>query len=326
MANINDIRARLQKAAQNSSGQSSGMGGDQLYKHWDMDFDDRIEVRFLPDGNPDNTYFWQEKQVINLTFPGVKGDPNFNNGKDILLKVPCVEMYNDGRRCPVMAEVTGWFDTEMDELARKYWKKRSYLMQGLVLQDPIGEKNPPENPLRTFVINGQIFKQIKEGLLDPEMTNNPVDYDSGTNFIIKKAKNGKWASYDTSGWARNESALGQDQIDAIEANGGLLNLGEKLPKIPSDEDLLIIKEMFEASVNGEEYDPVKWGKHFAPYGLKTDAPKVDAEQKAVVPEKPAVKAEAKVESKVETPAEPAPAAAPASDVNDILAKIRNRSQ
>tara|TARA_B100001971_G_scaffold33513_1_gene28149 strand:+ start:140135 stop:141178 length:1044 start_codon:yes stop_codon:yes gene_type:complete len=345
MPDINEIRARLQRAAAQKDNQGSSRGPSPLYRHWDAPDDSRIEVRFLPDANADNVYFWREKQMIKLEFSSVLGQPDFNKGKPFIVQVPCVEMYNDGRSCPVSREVSSWFNTDMDSLARKYWKKRSYIMQGFVLQDPTNEEQPPENPIRQFNINSQIFKNVREGLLDPDMLHTPTDYNNGTNFVIKKTKNGQYADYTTSNWSRNESALSQEHMDAIQKYE-LKDLNTLLPKVPSDEDLLIIKDMFEASVSGEPYDPSRWGEHFRPYGLKTESNNSEQGAKQA-PSKPADPAQAakaddappfspstaepRQESRPApaasaTPAPAAPAAPTSSDsnVNDILAKIRSR--
>lgn len=327
--NIEQIRNRLKKAA---SQKPANQGGNEMYRHWDAPNDSRVEVRFLEDKNTENPFFWREKQMIKLTFPGVIGHPDYNNGNEFTLQVPCVEMYEDGRKCPVMKEVSQWFDSEYDALARKYWKKRSYLLQGFVVQDPTDEKNPPENPIRTFTVSSQIFKQVKDGLLDPEMENNPVDHMHGTNFVIKKTKNGQYADYNTSGWARSEKALTQEQLDAIEQYG-LIDLGERLPKCPDDEHVNIIYEMFQASVNGDEYDPVKWGKYYKPYGLDLGTQSGEKEEPAKrTTTPPAATKPAPAEPKEEelTPT-PAAAAEPAtttgnSNVNDILARIRNQGK
>jgi hypothetical protein len=80
-------------------------------------------IRFLPDKDEKNTFFWVERQIIKLPFNGVKGDPNH---KQVVVQVPCVEMYGDN--CPILAEVRPWYkDDTLKEMANKYWKKRSYL-------------------------------------------------------------------------------------------------------------------------------------------------------------------------------------------------------
>ena len=106
MASLAEIRARI--AAQENKGQSKGsntQSDNSIYPHWNIDEGTVATVRFLPDANDKNTFFWVERQLIKLPFNGVKGDPNI---RKIEVQVPCVEMYNDGSACPVLAEVRPW--------------------------------------------------------------------------------------------------------------------------------------------------------------------------------------------------------------------------
>ena len=59
-------------------------------------------------------------------------------------------------------------------------------------------------------------------------------------------------------------------VKAIETHG-LYDLNEFMPKRPTEDDMRIITEMFEASVDGELYDPARWGQHYKPYGLDVPA-------------------------------------------------------
>jgi hypothetical protein len=267
MASLAEIRARL--AAQENRGQnkSSGTQSDNaIYPHWNMDEGANATIRFLPDGNPNNEWgFWVERQIIKLPFNGVKGDPNM---KQVTVQVPCVEMY--GENCPVLAEVRPWYkDDTLKDLANKYWKKRSYLFQGFVRTNPIGNDTSPANPIRRFIISPQIFTIIKASLMDPEIEELPTDYLRGLDFTVKKTTKGGYADYSTSNWARKESSLTEAEQAAIEAHG-LFNLADFLPKKPSESELRVIKEMFEASVDGRPYDADKWGAYYRPYGV--DAP------------------------------------------------------
>lgn len=274
MASLAEIRARL--AAQENRGQnkSSGTQSDNaIYPHWNMDEGANATIRFLPDGNPNNEWgFWVERQIIKLPFNGVKGDPNV---KQVTVQVPCVEMY--GENCPVLAEVRPWYkDDTLKELANKYWKKRSYLFQGFVRTNPIGNDTSPANPIRRFIISPQIFTIIKASLMDPEIEELPTDYLRGLDFTVKKTTKGGYADYSTSNWARKESSLTEAEQAAIEAHG-LFNLADFLPKKPSESELRVIKEMFEASVDGRPYDADKWGAYYRPYGV--DAPSGAAAQR-----------------------------------------------
>jgi hypothetical protein len=266
MASLADIRARIAAQENKSNNKGSNTQSDNsIYPHWNIDEGSTATVRFLPDGNGNNTFFWVERQIIKLPFNGVKGDPNI---KKIDVQVPCVEMYGDS--CPVLAEVRPWYkDETLKEMANKYWKKRSYLFQGFVRQNPLGDDKTPANPIRRFVISPQIFTIIKASLMDPEMEELPTDFMRGLDFNVKKTSKGGYADYSTSNWARKESALTEAEQAAIEAHG-LFNLADFLPKKPGEAELRIIKEMFEASVDGQAYDTQRWGQYYRPWGV--DAP------------------------------------------------------
>jgi hypothetical protein len=68
-------------------------------------------------------------------------------------------------------------------------------------------------------------------------------------------------------WARKESALTEAEQAAI-ATHGLFDLSTFLPKKPGDVELKVIKEMFEASVDGQPYDTERWGQYFRPAGVQ----------------------------------------------------------
>ena len=324
MASLADIRARL--AAQDKpQGNSYPQSDGAIYPHWKMDEGALASVRFLPDADTGNSFFWIERQVIKLPFNGVKGDIN---SKQVTVQVPCVEMF--GENCPVLAEVRPWYkDETLKEMANKYWKKRNYLFQGFVRQNPIGEDETPANPIRRFVISPQIFQTIKSSLMDPEMEELPTDYMRGLDFNFKKTTKGQYADYSTSSWSRKESALTEVEQAAIEAHG-LFNLADFLPKKPSEAELRVIKEMFEASVDGRPYDNDKWGAYYRPFGVQAPSG-VTTETETVA----APVAEAVATPVVETVSTPqvevaAPVAAPADSgtssdkAQDILAMIRAR--
>ena len=325
MASLADIRARLAAQENKSTGNNYPQSDGAIYPHWKMDEGALASMRFLPDADTGNSFFWIERQVIKLPFNGVKGDIN---SKQVTVQVPCVEMF--GENCPVLAEVRPWYkDETLKEMANKYWKKRSYLFQGFVRQNPIGEDETPANPIRRFVISPQIFTLIKASLMDPEMEELPTDYVRGLDFNIKKTTKGQYADYSTSNWSRKESALTEVEQAAIEANG-LFNLADFLPKKPSEAELRVIKEMFEASVDGRPYDVDKWGAYYRPYGIQAPASSsqetaTPAESVATpAPAAPAPVAEAAPEATPAPVAEAASTDTSSDKAQDILAMIRAR--
>ena len=265
MASLAEIRAKLQQNENRASG--NGFKGDNaIYPHWDIPEGSTAKVRFLPDADTKNDFFWVERAMIKLPFAGIKGQAD---SKPVTVQVPCMEMWA-GETCPVLAEVRPWFkDKSLEELGRKYWKKRSYLFQGFVHDNPLNEENPPENIIRRFIIGPQIFNVIKAALMDTEIEELPTSIDRGLDFSITKTSKGGYADYSTSKWARKESALSSVERAAIEAHG-LFNLSEFLPKKPTAVELTVIKEMFEASVDGQAYDPDRWSQYFKPPGFKSN--------------------------------------------------------
>ena len=176
--------------------------------------------------------------------------------------------------CPILNEVRPmWKDKSLEDLARKYWVKKTYYMHGFVKADPMNEQDPPENPIRKFIIGPQLFKIIQAALMDPDMENNPVDYINGTDFIVAKTSKGGFADYGTSKWARKESSLTEAQLAAI-AQFPLPKLSDYLPKKPTDEQKAAMFEMFQASLDGELYDPARWSKFYKPFGFDS-APGAD---------------------------------------------------
>jgi hypothetical protein len=316
MASLADIRARL-AAQENKTGSKYPTSDGAIFPHWKMDEGANCSLRFLSDGDSNNSFFWIERQVIKLPFNGVKGDPNV---RQLTVQVPCVEMF--GENCPVLAEVRPWYkDETLKEMANKYWKKRSYIFQGFVRQNPIGEDNTPANPIRRFVISPQIFQTIKSSLMDPEIEELPTDVMRGLDFNIRKTTKGQYADYSTSSWSRKESALTDVEQAAIEANG-LFNLADFLPKKPSESELRVIKEMFEASVDGRPYDVDKWGAYYRPFGIDAPAKAEKVDESTSSAPAPAVETPAPVATPVAAPAE---SSEPTSDkAQDILAMIRAR--
>ena len=327
MASLAEIRARL-AASENKGSQSQGGGDNAIYPHWNMEEGQSATLRFLPDANTKNTFFWAERAMIRLPFNGVKGEMD---SKQVFVQVPCVEMWGDP--CPVLAEVRTWFkDKSLEDMGRKYWKKRSYIFQGFVRENPINEDKTPENPIRRFIIGPQIFTLIKGALMDPELEELPTDLLKGLDFRITKTAKGGFADYNSSKWARKESALTEAEQAAIEKHG-LFDLSSFLPKKPTDVELKVIKEMFEASVDGQAYDTTRWGQYFRPAGVQAPAgaPALTVDGHGDVldipaPAPTAVASSFDDEDDVPAPTAPVAAAKPAQKAEDILAMIRARQK
>ena len=320
MATLAEIRAKLLEKEQRTGG---GYQSDNaIYAFWNIPENSTATLRFLPDSDETNTFFWKERQMIRLSFPGIKGQAE---SRSVTVQVPCVEMWGDA--CPVHAEIRPWFkDPSLEDEGRKYWKKRSYIFQGFVTDNPMSDEQPPENPIRRFIINPSIYKIISAALMDPDFPEIPTDFEAGTDFKLTKTQKSQYADYSTSNWARRERSLDQTERDAIQ-NNGLFNLDDFMPKRPNNEEIKVIFEMFESSVAGELYDPERFGSYYTPQGVSlTNKPAPSGPSKAPETPKPVVADVAETttptEEKVETETETEGGEKPSAD--QILKMIRER--
>jgi hypothetical protein len=330
------LKAEEEKTSAQGKGGSAGGKDNSIYPFWNIPTGSTAVLRFLPDLDETNEYFWRERQIINIGFAGTKGG---DINKPVNVKVPCVEMWNES--CPIHAAIRPWFkDPRMEDMARKYWKKRSYIFNGFVQTNPLAD-DVSESPIRKFIINTSIFGIIKSALINPEMDELPTDFIQGTDFRLVKTTKGEYADYTTSAWARKERSLNEQELEAI-AQYGLYNLNDFMPKKPNAEELNAIVEMFEASVDGELYDPARWAQFYKPSGFRDESVGTTAgttngysapAARVAAPQAAQKTAPAPTMESYDDPSygveesAPVQAAAPAAgkpNVDDLLSMIRNR--
>lgn len=267
---LEELRANLDKTYNRNNNKSGGYKKDnQMYPFWNAPDDTTTVLRFLPDADETNPNFWRERHVINLPFKGIKDTEHFT---DITVQVPCVTMF--GKRCPIIEAIRPWWKDEAKKpIARIYNKKATYIFQGFVREGHLNEDESPENPIRRFMFTKPIFNVIFRGVYDTDMEATPIHFDRGTDFKIKKVPGSYGSNYDASTFARKESALTEDERAAIEKYG-LNKLSEFQPNEPSQEQLGIIYQMFEDSLNGKPYDPTLYASYYLPSPFQKDVPNI----------------------------------------------------
>lgn len=303
--NISKIReALLADEEKKNNPQNRSFGDNARYPFWDIPMGKSCTVRFLPDEDPDNLYFWRERFDINLPFEGIKGTTTDR----VTVQVPCMKTWQ--KACPIVSETRKWWDSEdTKELARLYYPKRSYLYQGFVVRSDLVEEETPENPIRRFTLGAQIHKIIDAYVKEPDLQYSPTDFENGVDFKINKKQNGQWADYSTSSFSvAGPRALNDSEIAAIDEYG-LFCLKDFLPKEPDAEHLAAIQDMFEASVNGEAYDPDRFAEFYRPRGLKYE-PKTNSGNSSN---------EEESEEKDETPA-----SSSGGSASDIIAALKKK--
>ena len=124
MLDINALRARLKEENDNRERAKNGdfqNQPDAFLAFWNIALGERLNLRFLPDANPNNPFFWQEIANIEMPFNGIKGksfDP-------VTVKIPCSELW-DKNSCPVHNELRTWYkssDESIKKMASRCWMK-----------------------------------------------------------------------------------------------------------------------------------------------------------------------------------------------------------
>jgi hypothetical protein len=314
MANLKDkymsderlekARALMREAEDKKNGVFSG--DNASYPFWNIPENTTALIRCLPDKDESNPWFWSEKQTITLPFDGsVGGDSPTTN--TVQVRVPCVDMFGD--ICPIIAETKPWWkDESKKELARTYYKKRTYIGQGFVVSSPFEEQAVPENPIRRFTFGKELVDKLKSGMADPEMEYFPTDYMNGSDFKIRKTKKGEFNNYGTSEWSRRSRPLTEAELAAIE-QFKLFNLADFRGARPDADGIAAIKALFHASLRGDPYDFAEFGKTpFRPYGTgaadtSTSTPSLDDDDKVPAASVSKVEEVSEPAGKVRKPAE-----------------------
>jgi len=307
MSSKDKLAALKAQFAANKEG--SGGNGEQrvnnYYPFWNMKSGQSAKIRFLPDADESNPRgFMVEKVSHNLTINGQKKT------------VPCLSMY--GEDCPVCKISQDYYKAKDEVNGKKYWRKKQYLAQALVVEDPLpadpetGETHAGK--VRFLALGFQIYNIIKEAFAseDDPLEGIPYDFEDGYDFIIKRTDQGQYPSYTTgTKFMSKQRALTEDELAVAEA--GMVELKTLLPKNPGFDK---VDAQLSADLNGEEYsdDSAKPASKAAPKqkgGDDDDSPFVESAKPVKAP-KPA----------------PAPASSGdddgASDVDDMLAQIRAR--
>ncbi len=300
--------------AQEEKQEGTGGGNNNYYPFWNMAVGQRCVIRFLPDLNENNPRgFLVEKVTHNLTVNGQRRS------------VPCLGMYEDD--CPVCKVSQDYYKAKDEVNGKKYWKKRQYIAQALIVEDPLeadkdsGETH--EGKVRAISLGFQIYNIIKEAFGSDELEAVPYDFSEGYDFIIKKTEQGQYASYAVgTKFANKQRALTDAELEAAEA--GMVDLTTLLPQNPGED---WVRTRLNADLNGEELEegsgrPAKAAKP----KVEDDEPPFDADP----PKKVAKPAKVATEDEGSGEAAPAPKKAKTVDadsdtsVDDMLAAIRAR--
>lgn len=308
MTTAKDKLAAL-KAQFGSQKEGGAQGGTQFvnnyYPFWNMKTGQRAVLRFLPDKDESNIRgFLVEKTTHNLFINGQKKT------------VPCLSMY--GEDCPVCKISQDYYKSKDEVNGKKYWRKKQYLAQALIVEDPL-----PANPetgethqgkVRAIALGYQIYNIIKEAFAseDDPLEGIPYDFEDGYDFVIKRTDQGEYPSYTTgTKFLSKQRALSEEELAVVQE--GMVELKTLLPKNPGFDK---VQAQLSADLNGEDY--VDDSKPAPRAAAPKPAPAQDDDDVPFTPSpKPAAKAAA-------PKAAPVAESAGDEDVDEMLAQIRAR--
>jgi len=282
---------------------------NNYYPFWLMKNGEKALIRFLPDKDENNIRgFLVEKVFHNLTINGQKKN------------VPCLSMY--GEDCPICKVSQDYYKHKDEVNGKKYWRKRQYIAQALVVEDPLeADKDSGENhegKVRFVSLGYQLYNIIKEAFSGDELKSVPYNFEDGYDFVIKKSEQGQYSTYVVGSKFKNDPrSLSTGELAVVEE--GMIELTTLLPKNPGEEK---VQALLNADLNGESVEdaseddetpaPAKAEKK--PAAPVAKAAKADTNETPAKPKKPAVKDEDAEEANAEA----------TTDVDAMLAAIRAR--
>lgn len=291
---------------------------NKYYPFWNMKPGQRAVIRFLPDRDAANSRgFLVEKVSHNLVINGQKRT------------VPCMSMY--GEDCPVCKVSQDYYKVNDKINGKKYWRKKQYIAQALVLEDPLpADKDTGlthQGEVRHIALGYQLYNIIKEAFAseDDPLEASPDDMSEGYDFIIKKTEQGEYSTY-TMGTKFHSKQRALTEEELMVAEEGMIELKSLLPKSPGVEK---VRAMLNADLNGEDYSDGKGGDDDGHEDDDVPAPRSAPARPAPKPAAKPAPADDEDDMGDYTPA-PKPAAKPAateegsSDVDAMLEQIRAR--
>ena len=214
-------------------------GGNATWKlffnFWKADMDTTSTVRFLPDADDENPMgFLVENLAHELVINGKRE------------KVACLKMY--GEDCPICALSQNYYDEKSPDhnelLGKKYYRKKSYIGQVLIIDTPI--EHNQEQLVKLIEFGPAVFKQIQAAFQSGDLEEAPFELKGGYNFRIKKTKSGEYASYTTSTFQPKQTDIDDSVIESLE----LYNLAEyRQARVSRD----VVEAMLVADQTGSAY-------------------------------------------------------------------------
>lgn len=243
---------------------------------------DVVRIRFVEDmNNPQFQWFGIKRAVRQLVFNGAVSNGQFYEG-EVVVEVPAFNLkkgetdetlppeYQFKSEEDTIQQLIGpLWDGSEEGTARyqKFKRKESFLYQGFIHTEGYEPK------LYRFLFSSNL-NSIINSCTDDEQINafptvpcHPVD---GREFVLKVKMENNRKNYSSSSWALSKNELSDTEKKYIDENG-TYNLLDYIPKKPTQQQLEVMADMFQAVCNEESYDFDKWGSILKPSNCFRDS-------------------------------------------------------
>lgn len=291
---INQLRAAFSKKSETS--ENSGFW-DKFYPFYKMNFDETVVFRFLPDLDENNPLaFMIDNKYHELLINGQKK------------RLACLKMY--GESCPCCETSQKYYNEGDEKMGKSFWRKIDYIAQGIIITTPFEYPvKEDENPVRLISIGPKLYKKIEAAIVKGDLDKEPYDMFEGYHFNINKIKQGEYADYGNSEFARKQTAIPQEILAKVD----LYDLKKfRYGKIERDQ----METMIDAFLTGKSYEAEK----------KADPSAAVAEPKETRPAAEVVQQAAAAQPAAAPTAATAGAGGAKLSPQEILARLKARQQ
>jgi hypothetical protein len=296
---INALRAAFKKKETESGGENDGWWS-KFFQFYKMNFDETVEFRFLPDLDQENPLgFIVENKYHELLINGKKK------------RIACAKMYDES--CACCEHSQKYYDEGDEKMGKSFWRKIDYIVQGLIISTPFEYPiRADENPVRMLSLGPKLYKVIEAKIVKGDLDEMPYDMVNGYNFRINKTKQGEYADYTTSDFARRSTPIPENFLPNLEMYD-LKNF--RYGKIEREQ----MDAMIEAFLTGRSYETEKETEKAESDHSSTGSASLDA---SLVQDKPVQSAASVVES-IKDSTQPTQTSVKLSP-QEILRKLKER--
>jgi len=166
----------------------------------------------------------------------------------------------------IQNEIQNIFETDPD-LYRKFKRREGYLMRGFI-------RGTDEDPKLTyFIFSPQLYDPLISFLSEEQQEafpGFPCSVDTGRDFNIVVSDNAGRKSYLTSSYVLKTSSLTDEEKKVLNEHKDD-KLYEKMTKKPTEQQSMVMLEMFNAAKEGKPYDWDAWNTTFKPNNAFKDS-------------------------------------------------------